>query len=94
MKKTVQVEVASVTYNLGQALRDFLQASRRALSDGWQPGSDLPVVLMAAYADIIPHIKEFEQIPAEAKEDVGPFLKGLSLSLEDIVGDFLKPVKP
>lgn len=89
MTKQVSVTVSAPAYDLGQGVRAFLTATRKALADGWQPGSDIPAVLVAVYADLIPQIQNVSAAVADAKSDTRDFVRAFGECAEDIASDFL-----
>lgn len=82
-KKTISVEVSKEAYELGEGLAKFVVVTKKALADGWQPGSDLPEIMSSAIADLIPALSGVEKIPAEA-QDQQAFANALYLSLSPI----------
>lgn len=89
-KLVVSREVTKEAYELGQGLLGMVEAVKTALADGWQTGTDLPAILTASFANLVPAIQGCDQLPAEAKEDLAPFIRGLTVSVEDIAFVFIK----
>lgn len=89
MNKDVTIPVAKESYELGQGIRQFLLEVRKALADGWQPGRDIPIVLQAAFSDLVPQIQDAEKIGLEPSQDLKSFVRALSLCGEDIAFDFV-----
>lgn len=85
----VELPVAKETYELCQGLDAVVGAVQTALADGWQAGADLPVVITATIANLIPAMQGMEQIPAEAKQ-TQEFVNALYAGLSPIVGRFTK----
>lgn len=79
----VPVSVEAKTYELSQALVKFTGAIKQALADGWQPGSDIPLILSAAFVDLVPVIKDIGAFPDEIKEDKVAFAMSWVLSAKD-----------
>lgn len=79
----VPVTVEEKTYELSQALVKFTSAIKGALADGWQPGQDVPVILSAAFQDLVPVIKDVGSLPSELKEDKSAFAMAWVLSAKD-----------
>lgn len=88
MTKTVTVIVDSPAYDMGQGIRAFLAATRKALSDGWQPGSDIPTIVLAAYTDLIPQIGNMSAVLTDVKIDAKDVVKAFTVCAEDIAADF------
>lgn len=93
MTKKVTVDVSSETHELLQAIRHFVATTRKALADGWQPGKDIPVVLQAAFTDLVPQIQDLEKISQEPGLDKQAFIRAVSVSAEDIAFDLMNPVQ-
>ena len=74
-KKTVSVEVESSGLDLAEAIKAVVSAARSGGS---------AAALSAGVAQIVAVVTAAEQIPADAKEDVWEFEKGLALGLSDI----------
>lgn len=88
-KVAVTTEVAKETYELGVGVDKFIGAVKQALADGFQPGQDIPVVLSAAIADLVPAIQGAEKIGSETS-DVQAFSNGLYLGLGQTAFRFVK----
>jgi hypothetical protein len=85
MSQKVQVDVSKEAYELGQGVAKFVGALAKALKDGWQVGSDLPVVVAATLGDLVPALQGVEKLPAEAMAETGPFATALFLGVADCV---------
>lgn len=90
-KIQVSVDVTKEAYELGQGLVQFSSHLRAALLDGWQPGKDLPVVLSAALADLVPAFQGVEALGVESKESEEAFVTAFLLSGKQLVYVFKKP---
>lgn len=86
----VSVKVTKEAYELADGLKKFVLDIKGALADGWQPGADLPVVLSAALADLVPAVQGVEKLGDEAKADVQGFINGLVLPAEALAVALLK----
>lgn len=89
--KVISIEVSKETHELGQGIRSFVGHVRKALSDGWQPNQDIPVVLQAAFADLVPQIQDAEKISKEPSENKRAFTKAINDSSIDLAFDFVGP---
>lgn len=78
VNKTVQV--SKEADELGEGLVQFLKDVRKALSDGWQPGADLPVFLQATIADLVPAVQGVEKLGEELKENEEAFVSAFLLA--------------
>ena len=63
----VEIELGDRSVALLRGLSEFLKKTHGALSDGWQPGSDLPAIGMAAFSDLLPVIKDLPEIRDEIR---------------------------
>lgn len=81
--KTIQVPKA--VDDLGQNLSDFVGAIDKALEDGWQTGDDLPPILAAALANLVPAIQAAKAAGDDFKADPYMSVKGISIHVADIV---------
>lgn len=86
----IQVKVTKEAHELSSGLKAFVLHIQKALSDGWQPGADLPVVMQAAIVDLVPAVQGLEGLGAEQKEDVEAFVTGLSLPMKELAFALLK----
>lgn len=76
--------------NIGEGIANIMKATENALDDGWQPGTDIPAVLLQS-------INSFSVIMAEAK-DIKPDFKaapiaaarGILIPVSEGVEEFLK----
>lgn len=91
VNKTVQV--TKEADELAEGLVATVQHVKKALSDGWQPGQDLPVVLQAVLADLIPAIQGVEKLGAEITENEEAFVTSFVLAGKKLVYVFKQPVK-
>lgn len=80
MVHDVTVQVSKESYELGQGVVKFLAALKQALKDGWQPGSDLPILLNAAILDLVPGFQGVEKLGLEKQENLKAFVTAYSLS--------------
>lgn len=73
-KVKVELECSKETYELGKGLADFVAAVKTALADGWQLGTDIPVVVSAALATLVPAIDGVTKVKDELAEDKKAFV--------------------
>lgn len=81
--KKIEVEVSKEAYELGEGLKNFAVAIKEAMADGWQMGDDLPKIVTAAVASLLPALQGVEKMKAEAK-DLEPFTTALMIPLKEI----------
>lgn len=85
----VSVPVAKEAYELGLGISDFVQAVKTAVADGWQPGQDIPAILVAAFEKLVPAVQGADQIPSEMVEKK-EFSNAVYLGLSPIIFGFVK----
>ena len=91
--KQVTVTVAKETHELGQGLVKFAAALKQALADGFQAGSDVPVILSSAMMDLIPAVNGFELISEESKS-TKEFANAAYLSVNELYFTLAKKATP
>jgi hypothetical protein len=89
MTNSITVQVEPNAYALGQNMVNFIAAVKQALADGWQPGTDLPVILTAILTDIVPIISNLNQLGPEKADNMKAFITSFALSLEDLAFLFI-----
>jgi hypothetical protein len=87
-KQMIEVEVAKEMYELGMGLAQVIDAVKQAMADGWQPGQDIPVIVVQAIAIIPPALAGVDQIKNELSEDKGAFISAVALPIADIIKKF------
>lgn len=75
----VTVKVAKEAHELGEGITAFVRTVRQALADGWQPGQDLPVILISSVADLIPGFDGADKIREERESDPEAFAAAVAL---------------
>lgn len=61
------VDIPNETGELVKGLSKFVASIKTAMADGWQPGTDLPAIMMAAMSDLPAAIDGWDQLDDEAK---------------------------
>lgn len=89
-KKVVSVEVSDKAYDLGQSFKKLVGAADKALEDGFQPGQDVPVIVLSAAAEVVTIVEAIKAAGGEAKEDLAAFIAALGLGVKDIAAQLLK----
>lgn len=84
-KKTVQSEVESSGYDLMQGLAKVVKTIKQAVADGFQPGQDLPPVVVAAVAEMPALVAAAKDVPADAAEDKLELVKGANIGVYDVI---------
>jgi len=86
----VKVNVSKEAYELMLGIAGFCGAVKQALSDGWQPTQDLPAVMTAAIAHLVPTLEGIVNLPAEAVSETPEFAKALAIGAAEIYGALKK----
>ena len=81
----VEIEVSKEAYELGQGLVKIMDAVMEAKKDGWQMGTDLPQIAMAAFGQMAA-IEGIDKIKAEMEENPAAFGKAMMVALADAYG--------
>lgn len=82
--ENVTIAVPHDTYQASQLLVKFVKEVQGALSNGWQFGDDMPTVLSATMADLVPALQKINAVAADCKGDLKPFLDAVLLSAVDL----------
>lgn len=90
MKVKLEIEVSKECHELCLGLDKFVGALQVALADGWQLGTDMPLLLSAAFTDLVPAIQGVDQLGAEFAEDKKAAVKALQNGLAEIAFRFVK----
>lgn len=88
--KLIEVEVSVETHELGQGLAKMIASVKQALADGWQPGTDLPVIISSAVSDLVPAVQGVDKIGAEMAENKQAFANAVYLGLSPVAFQFVK----
>jgi len=86
------IEVSKETNELGNLLTKLVIEGRKALSDGWKTGEDLPAVLLAIMPDLLSALDGVDKMDDELKEDPAAFIMALVLPGAAIYKEFKKEV--
>ena len=86
----VTVKVPQETYALEQGLVKFVGACKTALADGFQAGQDLPVIISAALADLLPAVAGVSALTEEVK-DLASMINVGGLFAGDLAKVFIAP---
>lgn len=94
-KVKVELEVPKEIHEAGQVLGEIIIAAKEALKDGFQPGTDLPALLVAAVSKLPKAIDGIDKLPAEAVADPVGVAESLALNVSMVVKALLaKPQAP
>lgn len=89
-----EVEVSKESDEMAQAVVALVKAFKDALADGWQMGTDLPVVLASAMAVLPAAVDGMDKLGEEKDEDMAAFLRAWSLAGTDLAALFLDKKPP
>lgn len=67
--KTVTLQLPESSVELANGLAQFIAAIKKSLDDGFQPGTDLPVIVTAAVTSLIPVVDDVMKLGAEIDGD-------------------------
>ena len=81
----VTVKVSKETYELALGVAELTKAVKLALKDGFQPGQDLPPILLTAVNQFAA-IEGVDKIDDEAKENPEAFAKAIAIGLSEVYG--------
>ena len=79
-----QVTIPDETAELVQGLVSFIASIKESLKDGWQPGIDIPVIMMKALSDLPSAIGGLDKLPDEAKEDPAAMIAAVGILSAEI----------
>lgn len=86
----VKSQVPKEAYELAQGLVEIAKAVNAALADGFQPGHDIPKIIMDAIAILPPALQGYDRLDDEMKADGIAFAKAFNLAGYDLL-EALKP---
>lgn len=89
-KINVEISVSKESYELAQGSVKVVKALKEALKDGFQPGQDVPAIVSAVIADLIPAVQGMDQVALESQEDEKAFVQAFVLSAVDMLYVFKK----
>jgi hypothetical protein len=84
-KVSVSVEVSKEMHELVKGLANIVRAAKLSLKDGFQPGQDLPLVLVAAVSELPVMVAGLDQLPSEAKSETAAFIQAAVLGAGELV---------
>lgn len=83
------LEFSKEADELVQGTRKFISSIRKAVSDGWQPAQDVPLILQAAFLDLVPAIQGTEKLANEHGENKRAFVRSFVEGASDLALDFI-----
>jgi hypothetical protein len=84
------VDVSKEADELASALVAMVAAVKDALADGWQAGTDIPMIVTKALTVLGPAVDGMEKLGAEKDENLAAFVRALGLAGMDVAAIFLK----
>lgn len=86
----VEVSVSKEAHELGMAVAALVVAVKKALADGFQPGMDIPAIVMTAFNELPKAIEGLDKLDDEAKSALKPFVLAFVLPVMDSIEEILK----
>lgn len=83
-KVTKSVEVPKNASAIGDALVQIAKATKAALADGWQPGTDIPAILVASFQPLTSAVAALGSVSAETAEDPAEVALAFALCGHDV----------
>jgi hypothetical protein len=83
-KVTKSVDVPKNAAAVGDALVQVAKATKQALADGWQPGQDIPAILLGSFQPLTTALAAVGAVPAEAKEDAADVALAFAITGHDV----------
>jgi hypothetical protein len=74
---------------VGEALKGIMTATKAALKDGWQPGTDLPLIVTSAFASLPKAIEGLSQVGQEVKDFPVQAVMGALVPVAEGVGELI-----
>jgi hypothetical protein len=95
--KKIEISVPKESYELAKGIQAVVEAVVVAVKDGFQPGQDIPAIVVAAVSALPAAVDGIDKLSDEAKDPVA-FAKAFALVGFDIAAIFKKapaaPVAP
>ena len=86
----VESEVTKETYEVCDALAEVVKNTKQALADGFQPGQDIPAVVLGSFNKFAAGLDGFMKMPAEAKGNTPAFIQGVGVGLGKVGAELAK----
>lgn len=81
----MEIEMPKEMAALSGAVAKIAVAVKLALADGWQPGTDIPAITLAALAELPAAIAGLGGLPAEIKADKGKLVVACALIADSLL---------
>lgn len=92
-KAKIEMEVPKEAHELFSGMVKIVAAAKEAMADGWDLGTDMPVVITKALVELAPMIQGIDKLDDEFLEDPSAFIKAAVVSAGDIASLFVKKEK-
>ena len=89
-KIEVKLQVTKEAHELAMAVVEVIKGVKLALADGFQPGQDIPAIILGSLNHLMKGIEGADKLPKEALEDLGPFISAWMVGGAEIAQVFLK----
>lgn len=84
-KIKLEIEVSKEVHEVGEALKEMILVTKKALEDGFQLDKDLGPLLTVAVAKLPPAIDGLNKVSAEIKEDPQAVAMALAYHLAGVI---------
>ena len=85
-----ECNVTKEVYELGLALKGMVEATKTALDDGFQAGTDLPAIVLSSVGNLTTAVQGIEKVGDEFKNAPVEAVLGALLPVVDAVKVFVK----
>jgi len=89
-KIEVKLSVTKEAHELSFAVVEVIKGVKLALSDGFQPGQDVPAIILGSLNHLMKGIEGVDKLPKEALEDLPEFIAAWMVGGAEIAQVFLK----
>ena len=88
------VKVPENTDKVAQSTFKIIKSVKDALSDGWQPGQDLPKIMTESFLELTQIVQSFDQLDDDYNAYPAEFIKAFGMAGADIANLFIKKDEP
>jgi len=75
--------------NVRIAVKDIVHGIRQSLADGWQPGADVPMIIMTSLNALSKAVSTFDQVDDAFKDELAASLRSSGLLAADVAEAFV-----
>lgn len=76
--KEVSVTVAKETHEVFDALAEIVRQAKLALKDGFQPGQDIPAIVLGSFNKLTVALDGMGKVPADLKGNTPAFIQAVA----------------